>query len=91
MKQFDIYTRNGCGWCEKAKQLLQSKGYTYTERHVGVNATKEEIQQRVTSLGVNTKIQTVPQIFLLSEKNGTTDTYIGGFDQLDQQIKNNQV
>lgn len=89
MKRFDIYTRNGCGWCEKAKQLLQSKGYSYTERLVGVNATKDEIQHRVNNLGVSTTISTVPQIFLLNDKG--PDTYIGGFDQLNQQVSSGQV
>lgn len=89
MKRFDIYTRNGCGWCEKAKQLLQAKGYSYNERLVGVNATKDEIQQRVNALGISTMISTVPQIFLLGESGGST--YVGGFDQLNQQVNNGQL
>lgn len=85
MKRFDVYTKNGCPWCDKAKQLLQSKGYQYNERLVGINATKDEIQQRVNSLGVNAEIRTVPQIFLLGE-DGSGDRYIGGFDELNRQV-----
>lgn len=86
MKRFDVYTKNGCPWCEKAKALLQSKGYAYNERVVGVNATKDEIQHRVDSLGVATRIVTVPQIFLLQENQN--DVYIGGFDELNRQMIN---
>jgi glutaredoxin len=88
-KRFDIYTKNGCGWCEQAKQLLQRKGYTYNEKVVGVNATKDEIQQRVKSLGLGIEIKTVPQIFLLTEKG--LDTYVGGFDELNRQVTGGQL
>ena len=84
MKRFDVYTKNGCPWCEKAKQLILSKGWVYNERVIGVNATKDEIQHRVSALGLVVQINTVPQIFLLGDNS--SDNYIGGFDQLNQQI-----
>ncbi len=83
MKRFDIYTKPGCPYCDKAKQLLQAKGFTYTEHVVGVNASKDSIQARVGALGQNVQITTVPQIFL---KEDTGDSYIGGFDQLNQKV-----
>lgn len=88
MKKFDIYTKNGCGWCEQAKQLLQSKGYSFTEHRVGVNTTKDQIQARVNSLGLDVQIRTVPQIFLIEQ---TGDTYIGGYEDLNSKVNTGAV
>lgn len=69
----EIYTKSGCPWCVKAKELLESKNVKYTEYKVGENGiTKQTIQERV---GSNVAIHTVPQIFLDGK-------YIGGCTDL---------
>jgi glutaredoxin len=88
MKRFDVYTKQGCPWCDKAKHLLQTKGYTYNERVVGVSTSKDEIQARIDSLGINTQVRTVPQIFLIDSFG---DKYIGGFDDLQRQVNDGSV
>ena len=75
-----IYSTPTCPYCTKAKTLLKSKNIPYTEFTVGVNATKPEIELKISALtGSETKIRTVPQIFITDDG---TEKYVGGFDQL---------
>ncbi|PKR87555.1 glutaredoxin 3 [Pleomorphomonas diazotrophica] len=64
-----IYTREGCGYCVRAKALLNKKGAAFTEIDAGSDpALKAEMVQRSGRM-------TFPQIFL-----GTT--HVGGCDDL---------
>lgn len=64
-----IYTREGCGYCVRAKALLNKKGAAFTEIDAGSDpALKAEMMQR-------SGRTTFPQIFL-----GTT--HVGGCDDL---------
>lgn len=66
----DIYTKFGCGYCFRAKQLLDRKGAAYNEYDVTMGGPKkEEMHERVPGA------RTVPQIFI-------GDTYVGGSDEL---------
>lgn len=65
-----IYTKFGCGYCYRAKQLLDSKGVEYTEHDVTMGGPKrDEMMSRAPMA------RTVPQIFI-------GDTHIGGSDDL---------
>jgi glutathione-dependent peroxiredoxin len=66
--QVAILTREGCGFCARAKLLLKELGYDYAEVSLG-NANRSRIVGAITGQG------TVPQIFV----NGK---HIGGFDEL---------
>jgi glutaredoxin 3 len=69
MAKIEIYTTPFCGYCARAKGLLDKKGAAYEEMDVMVDDKKRaEMRQR-------TKRSTVPQIFI----NGQ---YIGGSDEL---------
>lgn len=81
MKTFNIYTKDGCGYCVKAKKLLADKGHKYNEFQVG----KEQIQNAVNAVTEGVVVRTVPQIFLVNGP-GQLDTYIGGYDQLANKI-----
>ncbi len=64
-----IYTREGCGYCVRAKALLTRKGVTFTEIDAGSDrALKAEMMQR-------SGRSTFPQIFL-------GNTHVGGCDDL---------
>ncbi|MCM5556415.1 glutaredoxin 3 [Pleomorphomonas sp. JP5] len=64
-----IYTREGCGYCVRAKALLTRKGATFTEIDAGSDRTlKAEMMQR-------SGRSTFPQIFL-------GNTHVGGCDDL---------
>lgn len=66
----DIYTKFGCGFCYRAKRLLDSKGVSYNEFDITMGGPKRaEMLQRAP------EARTVPQIFV-------GDTYVGGSDEL---------
>lgn len=70
MPQIVIYTKSFCAYCSWAKQLLGSKGATWTEINVsGDRALFDEMIER--SGGAFT----APQIFI-------GDAHVGGYDQL---------
>lgn len=70
--KIEIYTKNGvCQYCTSAKTLLQLKGLEYTERVVGVDATREELLERAPNA------KTFPQIWIDEE-------HVGGFDALEK-------
>ena len=65
-----IYTKFGCGYCYRAKRLLDSKGISYTEHDVTMGGAKrDEMLQRAPMA------RTVPQIFV-------GDRHVGGSDDL---------
>jgi glutaredoxin 3 len=65
-----IYTKFGCGYCYRAKRLLDEKGIAYTEHDVTMGGrAREEMMARAPMA------RTVPQIFI-------GDTHVGGSDDL---------
>jgi glutaredoxin 3 len=69
MARIEMYTTPFCGYCARAKSLLEKKGAAYEEMDVMLDEKKRaEMRARA-------KRSTVPQIFI----NGQ---YIGGSDEL---------
>ncbi len=69
MAKIEIYTSPWCGYCIRAKRLLESKGASYQEMDVMEDASRRaEMRER-------SRRSTVPQIFI----NGQ---HIGGSDDL---------
>ncbi|MFP6625885.1 MAG: glutaredoxin 3 [Deltaproteobacteria bacterium] len=64
-----VYTTPACGYCRRAKQLLEQKGLDYTEIDVSRN---EEALAEITALSTQ---KTFPQIMI----NGRV---IGGYNEL---------
>ena len=69
MAKIEIYTQSWCGFCYRAKKLLESKGAAYTEIDLGVEDRTQEMIQRAGGR------RTVPQIFIDGK-------HIGGSDEL---------
>lgn len=71
MKAITVYTMKFCPYCERAKSLLKSRNYSYTEIVVSVDdeAKWADLEQR-------SGMRTMPQIFV-------EDKCIGGFTELD--------
>lgn len=70
MADVTIYTREYCGYCARAKALLDSKGIPYTEHDATYSRElREEMIQKANGRS------TFPQIFI----NGT---HVGGCDDL---------
>ncbi|MCC6720194.1 MAG: glutaredoxin 3 [Acetobacteraceae bacterium] len=70
MTEIDIYTQDWCGYCARAKQLLQRKGASYREINAP-NGTPERAEAVARSGGRTT----VPQIFIDGQ-------HVGGCDEL---------
>ncbi|TXL73793.1 glutaredoxin 3 [Vineibacter terrae] len=69
MARIEIYTTPFCGYCARAKALLDSKGAAYDERDVMMDAdARAEMRAR-------SNRTTVPQIFI-------DGRHIGGSDEL---------
>ncbi|WP_375290175.1 glutaredoxin 3 [Qipengyuania sp.] len=65
-----IYTKFGCGFCARAKRLLDSKDVQYTEHDITFGGEKrDEMLSRAPAA------RTVPQIFI-------GDMHVGGSDDL---------
>jgi glutaredoxin 3 len=70
MLKVEIYTKNGCTYCDRAKQLLEDKEVHFTEIRIDSNPDRvEEMLYR--SRGM----RSVPQIYI-------NDRLIGGFDDM---------
>ena len=66
----EIYTKFGCGYCFRAKALLERKGVSYVEHDVTMGGeNKREMLARAPGS------TTVPQIFI-------GETHVGGSDDL---------
>ncbi|MCM2404282.1 glutaredoxin 3 [Rhizobium sp. S153] len=70
MASVTIYTRQFCGYCARAKGLLESKGVAYLEHDA---TDKPELRQEMISRS-NGRM-TFPQIFV-------GDVHVGGCDDL---------
>ena len=69
-KNIEIYCSQFCGYCHRAKMLLENKGIEYTEISVDNNPEK-----RQEMLSRSNGSSSVPQIFI-------ADEHIGGCDDL---------
>jgi glutaredoxin 3 len=69
MAKVEIYTTPWCGYCARAKGLLEKKGVSYEEMDVMEDGPKR------TEMRTRSRRSTVPQIFI----NGQ---HIGGSDEL---------
>lgn len=75
----EIYSKPSCGYCNIAKRAMRDLDMEYKEYIVGKDSSKEEIEERVKSLGLNITIKTVPQIF-------KDDKYIGGCEEFLREV-----
>lgn len=68
----EIYTTRACGYCVRAKRLLEGKGVAYIEHEIdGRDETRRHMKERADGR------RTLPQIFI-------NDRGIGGFMELYQ-------
>ena len=69
MAEVLIYSTEYCGYCVRAKQLLEGKGVAVTEVMVDQDAEQRAQMERLTGR------RTVPQIFIGGK-------HVGGYDEL---------
>lgn len=70
MKTVEIYTKAFCGYCARAKALLESKGVVYEEYDITMGGPKRAEMLERSNGGA-----TVPQIFI-------DGAHIGGSDDM---------
>ena len=79
MPRVEIYTKAFCGYCARAKRLLDAKGVEYEEYDITFGGEKRaEMLQRAHGRS------TVPQIFI-------DDRHVGGSDDLHTLERNGQL
>jgi len=66
--KIEIYTKLYCGFCYRAKNLLDSKGVDYTEYDISLGGPK-----RAEMLERKPDASTVPQIFIDGQAIGGSD------------------
>lgn len=79
IESVEIYSKNTCPFCVKAKEYLEKRDIPYNEYIVNRDVSKADIQSRVDAMGINVEIRTVPQIFA---EIGSDWVYIGGYTDL---------
>jgi glutaredoxin-like protein len=65
-----IFTRPGCPFCAKAKEMLREHGYQYEELVLNKDYTEETLRAVAAAT-------TVPQVFINGEKIGGSDDLEG--------------
>ena len=79
MAKVEIYTKIFCGYCVRAKRLLESKGVAFEEYDITLGGPRrEEMLQRANGRS------TVPQIFI-------DDRHVGGSDDLYEMERNGRL
>ena len=79
MARVEIYTKAFCGYCARAKRLLDSKGVDYHEYDITLGGPKRaEMLQRANGR------TTVPQIFI-------GERHVGGSDDLNELERSGQL
>ena len=76
MNKIEIYTRNLCVFCDRAKNIFKSKNLSYIEYNVYDNPKYLKLM-----LERSKGKKTMPQIFI-------NNTHIGGFHELKELIDN---
>lgn len=65
----EIYGKPACTFCDRAKQLCETRGFEYVYKSLGTDYTKEELLEMFPGA------RTVPQIIV-------SGTKIGGYTEL---------
>ena len=80
MDRFTVFGKEGCGFCVRAKKVLEDGGLPF--RYIDIH--KEGISKEGLEKTVGKPVETVPQVF-----HG--QTHIGGFTELDAYLKTIKV
>ena len=63
-KTFYVYSKNGCGFCDKLTQFMESKGVNYEKFNLGDDYTQEEFLYKFG------RSSTFPQVVMDNKKIG---------------------
>ena len=71
-----IYSKDNCPWCDRAKELMNSKGTEYREIKIGHDITRESFMEQFPN------VRTVPYILISEEVTGGYDVLLSHFNSL---------
>ena len=77
MKEFVVYSKDACPYCEQAKALLTRKGREFQELKLERDLTREEVLEAIQYYGHG---RTMPMI-IRHDDNGNTER-VGGYQEL---------
>ena len=66
---FKVYTKNNCGWCERAKRVLDENNIMYKVINIDESFEDKMVLKAL-------RLKTVPQIW------DDLDTHLGGYENL---------
>lgn len=69
----EIWGKENCAFCIRAKALVESKGISYVYKQMGIDFTRDEVFEQFPGA------RTFPQIKI-------NDVSIGGYDELFRQV-----
>ena len=81
---FKVYGTTTCGYCKRATALLQEKGYSYN--YYSLDDEPELMQALQEEYGW----RTVPMIIFIDALNDNETTFIGGFTDLVECLKDEE-
>ena len=79
MKKMIIYSKPNCGYCDRAKELLDLIGMVYEDRPLGTRYTADQLIEHCQHIEPNADVSTAPQMILVTDG---VESYIGGYNQL---------
>ncbi|KAJ1363255.1 Glutaredoxin [Parelaphostrongylus tenuis] len=79
-----IYTKDGCSFCTKAKELLNNEKIEECNTDELKEANPQEYKPRINGLVYVTRQTTMPQIFICGK-------FIGGFTDLEKLQKSREL
>ena len=70
MARIEVFSASDCGYCQRAKALLDRRGLVYEERDIAADpASREELRRRLP------RAKAIPQVFV-------DGRHIGGYEDL---------
>ncbi len=80
MDAFTIFGRKGCGFCVRARELCEERGFPF--KYIDIH--EEGITKADLEKTIGKPVETVPQVF-----HGAT--HIGGFTEMDAYVRANNL
>lgn len=81
---FTVYSKDMCGYCTRAKTLLESNGLPYDEIKLGRDIDRDALLEAIEYFGHG---RTMPMI--ISEDEHGNKERIGGYEELSNFVKEN--
>lgn len=82
MASYVVYSMENCSFCQRAKSLLEVKGFEYREIVMGKDITREALLEACQHYGHG---RTMPLIVMIDEHGN--EQHVGGYEELSNSLK----